>query len=112
MRLGWFDFRKFDIAEYEHYEKMENGDLNWVIPGKLLAFSSPYDSGKDDSGVEMPTFRTCCSRPRTMCLFSRNWEWVQWCDSTTRHTIVPISKKRIFATTNSTSPMAPVPPKQ
>ena len=51
MRLGWFDFRKFDIAEYEHYEKMENGDLNWVIPGKLLAFSSPYDSGKDDSGV-------------------------------------------------------------
>jgi cell division cycle 14 len=50
-RLGWFDFRKFDITEYEHYEKIENGDLNWIIPGRLLAFSSPYDSGKDDSGV-------------------------------------------------------------
>jgi cell division cycle 14 len=22
MRLGWFDYKKFDIAEYEHYEKI------------------------------------------------------------------------------------------
>jgi cell division cycle 14 len=73
MRLGWFDFRKFDIAEYEHYEKIENGDLNWVIPGRLLAFSSPYDSGKDDSGVPSPPRRTCSSRPKTTCPSSRSW---------------------------------------
>ena len=34
--LGWFDIKKFDITEYEHYEQIENGDLNWVIPGKFL----------------------------------------------------------------------------
>ena len=31
----------FDIEEYEHYEQVENGDLNWILPGKLLAFSGP-----------------------------------------------------------------------
>jgi cell division cycle 14 len=45
MKLGWFNFKKFDIVEYEHYEKIENGDLNWIVPNKLVAFSSPYDKG-------------------------------------------------------------------
>ncbi|WIA28379.1 hypothetical protein OEZ86_010925 [Tetradesmus obliquus] len=32
---------RFDLAEYEHYEQVENGDLNWIVPGKLVAFSGP-----------------------------------------------------------------------
>ncbi|GAQ83809.1 Protein tyrosine phosphatase CDC14 [Klebsormidium nitens] len=39
--LGWIEFRNFDISHYEHFEQVENGDLNWIIPGKLLAFSGP-----------------------------------------------------------------------
>jgi cell division cycle 14 len=31
IKLGWYDFRTFDANEFEHYEKVENGDLNWVI---------------------------------------------------------------------------------
>jgi cell division cycle 14 len=31
------------VKEYEHYEKVENGDLNWIIPGKFLAFMGPVD---------------------------------------------------------------------
>ncbi|KDD74234.1 hypothetical protein H632_c1468p0, partial [Helicosporidium sp. ATCC 50920] len=31
----------FDLEEYEHYEQVEHGDLNWIVPGKLLAFSGP-----------------------------------------------------------------------
>ncbi|CAG9467399.1 unnamed protein product [Pedinophyceae sp. YPF-701] len=31
----------FDILEYEHYEQVEKGDLNWIVPGKLLAFGGP-----------------------------------------------------------------------
>ena len=31
----------FDADEYDHYEAVENGDLNWILPGKLLAFSGP-----------------------------------------------------------------------
>lgn len=25
----------FSLAEYEHYEQVENGDLNWIVPGML-----------------------------------------------------------------------------
>eukprot|EP00891_Asterochloris_glomerata_P004133 jgi/Astpho2/4133/fgenesh1_pg.00063_%23_114_t len=31
----------FSLEEYLHYEQVENGDLNWIVPGKLLAFSGP-----------------------------------------------------------------------
>ena len=51
IRLGWFDYKRFDLAEYEHYEKPENGDINWIIPGKFVALSSPYDRPSDDLGV-------------------------------------------------------------
>lgn len=32
------------MKEYEHYEKVENGDLNWIIPGKFMAFMGPVDN--------------------------------------------------------------------
>lgn len=51
MRLGWFDYKKFDLSEYEHYEKIENGDINWIVPGKFIALSSPYSKPKDETGV-------------------------------------------------------------
>ena len=35
IKLGWFDYRTFNINQYEHYEKVENGDLNWIIPKKF-----------------------------------------------------------------------------
>lgn len=43
VELGWFSVEptKFDIDEYEFYEQLENGDLNWIIPKKILAFSGP-----------------------------------------------------------------------
>ena len=40
---GWYDYQTFNVKEYEHYEKVENGDLNWIIPGKFLAFMGPVD---------------------------------------------------------------------
>ena len=39
--LGWFNYCSFDIEEYEHYEQIENGDMSWIVPKKLLAFSCP-----------------------------------------------------------------------
>eukprot|EP00742_Colponemidia_sp_Colp-10_P000985 GILJ01001067.1.p1 GENE.GILJ01001067.1~~GILJ01001067.1.p1 ORF type:complete len:559 (-),score=93.03 GILJ01001067.1:393-2069(-) len=48
--LGWFDFATFNIEEYEHYERVENGDLNWIIPGKFLAFSGPSSTPHDGEG--------------------------------------------------------------
>jgi cell division cycle 14 len=42
--LGWYQFSAFDNKEYEYYEKVENGDLNWIIPKKFLAFMGPVDN--------------------------------------------------------------------
>jgi cell division cycle 14 len=41
MRLGWYDFATFNVQEYQHFEKVENGDLNWTYPGKFISFSGP-----------------------------------------------------------------------
>jgi cell division cycle 14 len=49
--------RKFNISEYEHLEKVENGDLNWIIPGKFVAFSSPHDQTTDKYGVNIDKVR-------------------------------------------------------
>lgn len=43
LKHGWYNFRTFNVKEYEHYEKVENGDLNWIIPGKFMAFMGPVD---------------------------------------------------------------------
>lgn len=43
VKEGWYNFRNFNVKEYEHYERVENGDLNWVIPGKFMAFMGPIE---------------------------------------------------------------------
>ncbi len=43
INLGWYNFRTFDVKEYENYERVENGDLNWIIPEKFVAFMGPMD---------------------------------------------------------------------
>ena len=48
MKLGWYTFKDFDDREYEYYEKLENGDLNWIIPGKFMALMGPVDEPTDD----------------------------------------------------------------
>lgn len=49
-KLGWFDYNTFDIATYEYYERVENGDLNWIIPKKFVAFSGPSSTTMDPEG--------------------------------------------------------------
>lgn len=39
----------FDLKKYEHYEQVLNGDFNWILPGKLLAFSGPTSSSREHS---------------------------------------------------------------
>ncbi|XP_075249268.1 uncharacterized protein LOC142341866 isoform X5 [Convolutriloba macropyga] len=40
---NFFHFQNFDVEEYEHYEKVDNGDFNWILPDKFLAFSGPHN---------------------------------------------------------------------
>ncbi|XP_077390309.1 dual specificity protein phosphatase CDC14AB isoform X3 [Festucalex cinctus] len=53
LQHGFFDFECFDVDEYEHYERVENGDLNWIVPGKLLAFSGPHPKSKMENGYPL-----------------------------------------------------------
>ena len=41
IKMGWYDYKTFNYKEYEHYEKVEHGDMNWIVPGRFLAFSGP-----------------------------------------------------------------------
>jgi len=50
IKLKWFDLKTFNLRDYEFYEKVENGDLNWIIPGKFIAFSGPSDVSRDPDG--------------------------------------------------------------
>lgn len=42
--LGWYNTEAFDVEDWEKYEQVEHGDMNWLIPGKLLAFATAYNS--------------------------------------------------------------------
>ncbi|XP_052445144.1 dual specificity protein phosphatase CDC14AB isoform X1 [Carassius gibelio] len=53
LRHGFLNLETFDINEYEHYERVENGDLNWIVPGKLLAFSGPHPKSKIENGYPL-----------------------------------------------------------
>jgi cell division cycle 14 len=48
--INWHAGEKFNLEEYEHYEQVENGDLNWIVPGKLMAFSGPSAQPKHFGG--------------------------------------------------------------
>ncbi|XP_074851204.1 dual specificity protein phosphatase CDC14B isoform X5 [Carettochelys insculpta] len=50
LQYGFLDFSAFDVDEYEHYEKAENGDFNWIIPNKFIAFSGPHSRSKTENG--------------------------------------------------------------
>uniref|UniRef100_A0A3P9P346 protein-tyrosine-phosphatase n=1 Tax=Poecilia reticulata TaxID=8081 RepID=A0A3P9P346_POERE len=49
----FLDFETFSFEEYEHYERVENGDMNWIIPGKILAFSSPHARNRVENGYPL-----------------------------------------------------------
>ncbi|KAF8640055.1 hypothetical protein AX17_001297 [Amanita inopinata Kibby_2008] len=42
MQNGLCDMNEFSVTDYEYYEKVENGDWNWITPN-FIAFASPVD---------------------------------------------------------------------
>ena len=48
-QFRFFDFNSFDCEEYEYFEQVENGDLNWHISDgcegpRLLCFAGPHNT--------------------------------------------------------------------
>ena len=60
IKLGWYDYLKFDTKKYEKYEKVENGDMNWIVPGKFLAFAGPSKKKYDENGYRQYTPEDYC----------------------------------------------------
>lgn len=58
-RVGFIDWNEpdsqFDCSKYEYYEQVNNGDWNWIVPGKLLAVSGP-----SATHIEQYGYRTLC----------------------------------------------------
>lgn len=50
IELRWFDWMRFDVESYEFFSKVENGDMNWIIPDKFLAFTGPCHTATDPDG--------------------------------------------------------------
>lgn len=55
IKIGWFNYKTFDIKSYQHYERVENGDMNWIVPNKFIAFSSPAETAYDSEGMKQYT---------------------------------------------------------
>ncbi|XP_025833358.1 dual specificity protein phosphatase CDC14B-like isoform X2 [Agrilus planipennis] len=41
--LNFFNFDDFSVAEYDNHDKLVNGDMNWLVPLKFLAFIGPTE---------------------------------------------------------------------
>ncbi|XP_022902571.1 dual specificity protein phosphatase CDC14C-like [Onthophagus taurus] len=41
--FNFFNFKDFNCLEYDTYDKIQNGDLNWLLPRKFIAFIGPTD---------------------------------------------------------------------
>ncbi|KAF6032959.1 CDC14A [Bugula neritina] len=50
---GFINFDSFDADEYEHYEKVENGDFNWTLPKKFLSFCGPHPKSCIENGYPL-----------------------------------------------------------
>ncbi|XP_053682398.1 uncharacterized protein LOC128732944 isoform X2 [Sabethes cyaneus] len=50
LEAGFFNFDDFDSQQYEHFERVENGDFNWIVPDKFLAFCGPHSKSRLDNG--------------------------------------------------------------
>lgn len=41
--FNFFNFNDFNVIEYDTYDKIQNGDMNWLVPRKFLAFIGPTE---------------------------------------------------------------------
>lgn len=55
IQMQWFDLETFNVQTYESGSILENGGYNWILPGKILAFSCPAFDHKGRDGLKVLT---------------------------------------------------------
>ncbi|XP_017029475.1 dual specificity protein phosphatase CDC14AB isoform X3 [Drosophila kikkawai] len=67
LQAGFFNFNDFDAEEYEYFERVENGDFNWIVPQKFIAFCGPHQKSKT-----LPNGYPCHAPERYFSYFREN----------------------------------------
>ena len=71
IKLGWFNYKKFNVKDYEFYELENHGNLHWIVPGKFIALTTPMDIPKISPVDYVPIFKklrvTAVVRLNTPC---------------------------------------------
>lgn len=67
-KLKWLDFATFSCDEYEFYERVENGDFNWILPKKILAFCGPHNVARIENSQTLHSPETYFSYFRKHCV--------------------------------------------
>lgn len=55
MQLDWYNPSNFNPVQWDTIEQVQNGDMNWIIPHKLLAFATPYNTNFLPGGWKVAT---------------------------------------------------------
>ena len=66
VKAGWYNYKKFNTKEYDFFEAIEHGDLNFIIPKKFVAFSGPSSTKRDPDGYRLFTPDDYCPIFRRM----------------------------------------------
>ena len=90
IELGWYKHDSFNPDEYEHYERVENGDFNWIVPGKFLAFSGPTQTPIAYVDGVKSARRVHRSAPHALPLF----RFATWSDPPPLSVCRPFSSKK------------------
>lgn len=71
IKLGWFDYKKFNVKDYEFYEVEKHGNLHWIVPHKFMALGTPMDVAGISPVDYVPIFKkfkvTAIVRLNTPC---------------------------------------------
>ncbi|TYZ62871.1 hypothetical protein PybrP1_012903 [[Pythium] brassicae (nom. inval.)] len=69
MRTGIWSWEAFSVPAYEHLDELHNGDMNWIVPGKILAFSGPQRERVELDGDAQGRQRATLLAPEYAALF-------------------------------------------
>lgn len=56
--LRWLNINEFDSNEFQRMKELTEGDMSWVIPGKLIACATPYSHSPIGGGINVVTPET------------------------------------------------------
>ena len=94
IQMGLFDINSFDVEEYEFYEKVENGDYNWITK-KFMALASPKDDPPPHAIERFQIKNTMSKTSQGKSLYSayRKGNLIKWMLENNIKTIIRLNNK-------------------